>query len=89
METNQKQKRIITVENCEVIILNGVEHIVAFDEKGVILQCDFGRIVVEGADLKIDSLEKADGKITITGKFKGLYFEERKNGEGFFGRIFK
>ena len=89
METSTKQSRVITVENCETISLNGVEHISTFDEKGVVLQCDFGRIVVEGIDLKIDSLEKTDGKISIKGKFKGLYFEEKKNNDSFLGRIFK
>jgi sporulation protein YabP len=89
METNVKQSRIITIENCESISLNGVEHIATFDEKGVVLQCDFGRIVIEGIDLKIDSLEKASGKILIKGKFKGLFFEEKKTSEGFLGRIFK
>ena len=89
METNAKQIRVITVENCETISLNGVEHIASFDEKGVVLQCDFGRIIVEGIDLKIDSLEKIDGKISIKGNFKGLYFEEMKSGESFLGRIFK
>ena len=89
METNAKQKRVITVENCETITLNGVDHIATFDEKGVVLQCDFGRIVVDGVDLKIDSLEKTEGKISIKGKFKGLYFEEKKSSEGLLGRIFK
>ena len=51
MEVTEKQSRIITVENCETITLNGVEFIAAFDEKGIILQCDFGRIIVEGVDM--------------------------------------
>ena len=89
MEVTEKQSRIITVENCETITLNGVEFIAAFDEKGIILQCDFGRIIVEGIDMKIDSLEKNDGKITIKGRFRGLYFEEKKHSEGLLGRIFK
>ena len=84
-----KKDRIITIKNCNAITLNGVDHIIGFDEKGVILSCDFGRLIVEGDELKIDSLVKENGEITIIGKFSGMYFAEEKNGEFGLKKLFK
>ncbi len=89
MEGSKQNSKMITIENYEMISLNGVEHIVQFDEGAVVLSCDFGKIVVEGEGMKIESLDKIDGKIIIKGKFRGLYFAEKKATESFFKRIFK
>lgn len=84
-----KKDRIITIKNCSSVLLNGVNHIVGFDEKCIILSCDFGRVVIEGETLKVDSLLKETGEISIVGKFSGLYFSEEKHKESFIKQIFK
>lgn len=89
MEHSVEKERYITIKNCNDIRINGVEHILGFDEKNVVLACDFGKLFVEGEDLKVESLSKANTEICITGKFKGVYFSEIKNTESVFKRMFK
>ena len=86
MENNT---RIITIENCSNIQLNGVDHIIGFDEKCVILSTDFGRIVIEGNNMKVESLEKPTGIIDISGEFYGLYHSHEKRTQSLFKRLFK
>ena len=85
-----KNNRLISVKNCECVTLNGVSHIVGFDDKCINLSCDFGRIVIEGEGLKIESLIKEGGEISLTGKIKGIYLsDEKKKEETVLKRFFK
>ena len=77
MEENRKD-RLISIVNCGAVTLNGVDHIVGFEEKCVILSCDFGRVIIEGEGMKVESLSKENGEIYIVGKFKGVYLAEEK-----------
>lgn len=88
MEQNKKD-RFISIKNCENASLNGVSHIAGFDEKAVVLSCDFGRIVIEGDNLKIESLTKESGEISVIGKIKGIYMSEEKRGETHLKRFLK
>ena len=58
MEENRKD-RLISIVNCGAVTLNGVDHIVGFEEKCVILSCDFGRVIIEGEGMKVESLSKS------------------------------
>ena len=74
----KKNERLISIVNCGEVKLNGVEHIVGFDEKCVILSCDFGRVIIEGEGMKVESLSKENSEISIVGNFKGVYLSEEK-----------
>ncbi len=85
----KKKERLISIMNCETVTLNGVDHIVGFDERCVILSCDFGRVVIEGEGMKIESLTKDGGEICINGKCKGVFLSEEKKGETALKKLFK
>lgn len=89
MEQNNKTEKTILIKNCECVTMNGVDHIVGFDEKCVVLSCDFGRVVIEGEGMKIESLTKNSGEICVLGKFRGMYFSEEKHSEGVFKKMLK
>lgn len=78
---------MITEMNC--VSMNEIKHIVGFDNTCVVLETERGRVIIEGTDLKVESLEKEDGKIVITGKFSGLFFSEEKSKKSLLKRVFK
>lgn len=89
MEEIKKAKQVITLTAGEALCANGIVDIVAFDENGIVLSTDSGRVIVEGEDLKIESLDKNGGNILITGKITGFFRSDAQVGKkGFFGRIF-
>jgi len=89
MEEINKVKQIITLTQGEIFTANGIVDIVAFDENGIALSTDSGRVIVEGENLKIESLDKNGGNILITGNITGFFRSESQAGKkGFFGRIF-
>ena len=67
--------------------MKGVNHIIGFDSSAVLLDTAYGRIMIEGNDLKIESLEKGSGDITVTGEIYGIRKEQDRK-KGFFARIF-
>lgn len=80
---------LITITDMNCITMNGVEYIIGFDSACVALSTGMGRIIIEGKDMKIESLEKKDGQITVTGKISGVFMSEKKNESGILKRIFK
>lgn len=79
----------ITITDMNSITMNEIKHIVGFDGNTVALDTERGRVMIEGSDLKVESLEKEEGKIVISGNFKGLFFAERKPKSGILDKLFK
>ena len=71
------------------VTIDGVENVLGFDESYVSLMTVAGRIVVEGQGLKIESLSKENGEISIIGKIDGVLYAEEKGAKGILARIFK
>ena len=88
VEQNNK-KQTLTVNDRKRMALDGVENVIAFDEKYVVLSTDMGRVTVEGHDLKIDSLTKNDRTVVVVGKIDGIYYSDdshaRKGIKALFG----
>lgn len=75
----------IVISNKNKVEINSVTSVKTFDENGVFIESEFGNIVVEGTDMRIENLEKASSKIIITGNISGaFYFEKhsKKKGRG-------
>ena len=84
-DTGSKQE--IVIRNRSFVEIDGVNNIRSFDDESVLLESSAGKIVVEGEELRIESLEKLTGKILICGKIKGVFypdFKEMRKPKGFF-----
>lgn len=70
------------------ISIEGVDDVVSFDERGVVLETVCGSMAVEGDDLHVTVLNITDGKVVIEGKVNGVYYFENKPvvKKGLFGR---
>lgn len=77
------------IKNRNTVTLNGVISVESFDEDFLTLDTELGELVVEGKELKIESLIKESGEILIVGEISGLFYRERKSEKGFFGKLFK
>ena len=80
---------ILTVKSRELLTLDGVDNVEGFDEDSVTLSTTLGRVIIEGADLKIESLTRERGEITIKGKISGVFYSDEKPIKSVFSRLFK
>ena len=71
------------------VTIDGVENVLGFDESYVSLMTVVGKIAIEGQGLKIESLSKENGEISVVGKIDGVFYTEEKGAKGVLARIFK
>ena len=87
---SSKPKQVITLTECKQLVMNNVIDIGAFDGSFIALNTVNGIICIEGADLKIESLEKDGGKIYITGDVSAVYRpKDKKTGKNGIRSVFK
>lgn len=80
---------LITVTDMSCIKMNEIKYIVGFDESCVVLETEKGRIIIEGSDLKVESLEKENGDIVVSGSITGLFLSKQKEQGGLLKKLFK
>lgn len=73
----------LTIKDKNRLSCNGVINILGFDPSYISVETDGGRIVIEGENLKIESLEKDSGRMYIVGKITGVYYSEEKAKKAF------
>ncbi len=89
MQEIKKPEGILMIEDRKNVSVSGVKSIIGFGEDYVTLETDLGRLIIEGEGMKIESLEKSEGTINITGLISSAYYSEMKSREGLFSTLFK
>ena len=83
-----EEKQTVTITDGGSVKINGVLEILGFDDGCVIISSRGGRIHIEGADLKIESLEKDGGNLLVTGTISGVYSSAPEVKRGFLSKLF-
>ncbi len=65
---------------------DGIDGVISFDEDYVKLISDLGVLNIEGEGLVIESLNKENKRILITGKISGLFYTTEKKKKPVWGR---
>lgn len=86
---NKVLKGTLTLKDRKSVTLDGVNNIVGFDDTYISLSTDLGRAVIEGHDLKVESLSKESGCIQISGHINGIFYSEEKGAKNSIFRLFK
>ena len=74
--TDSNEKSTVTIRDRKVLTMGGVKDIRGFDEEGIALETELGRVHVEGKELKIEN-------ILIRGEIEAVFFtdsSEKKKG---------
>lgn len=78
----------LTVNQRNLLTLDGVLNVESFDEQYLSLELNEGRIFVEGQGLKIESLSRDGGEIRVSGRINGLYYSEKKSVKSKLSKLF-
>jgi sporulation protein YabP len=78
----------LSLDERQKLSVSGVEEVVSFDEAQVAVQTVKGLLTIRGSGLKVETLEKETGALTITGLVSELSYEETGPGTGFWSRLF-
>lgn len=85
----QSRPHILTLENRQTLVANGVTRVISCDESGAALDTVQGRLTIGGEGIQMGELSVRTGEVRITGKIEFLqYTENRQTSGGLFRRLF-
>lgn len=83
-----QKKHTVYAENRELLELEGVNDVGAFNEEEITARCDCGSILIKGNGLHIEVLDLDSGKLKIKGKVTALVYSDSVSTKGLLGRLF-
>ncbi len=89
MEDTKTGSETLMIKGRHSLVLDTVKNILGFDESYVNVAIEEGRVVIEGSELKIESLTKNDGKLIVEGKISGVYYNDTSSVKKSLGKWFK
>ena len=92
MEDNrQKKDHSLSLRAREHMDICGVNEVISFDDKMVLLSTSCGEMNIEGRDMKIGVLDTERGVVALDGVIDAVFYSEerQKRRGGFFGRLDK
>jgi len=78
----------VIIKDRKSLRIDNVINILDFTERSLTLLTGNGNILVEGEDLKIESLNNETGNALISGKIDGVVFKNSNSKQGFFSKLF-
>lgn len=88
-----KKTHKVTMNNRRNVGITGVNDVLSFDVKEVLLETELGMLMMKGADLHISRLSLEKGEVDVEGKIDSLTYSEQdsfaKKSESILGKLFK
>ena len=78
----------LTLNERNQLTMSGVTEVASFDDSAVVLRTSLGTLLVQGKELKLKTLMREGGQVTVTGKIAALTYEEPRAAGGFWRRMF-
>lgn len=81
------------MEDCKRAYITGVNDVISFDLKVVLLETGCGMLTIKGDNLHVSRLSLEKGELDIDGRIDGAIYSEasaiHKKGQNLMGRLFK
>ncbi len=89
-EERRREHGTLSLDDRKKLLCDGVSGILSFSEEEFVLATSLGKLSGAGEGLFVESLDRAAGKIVITGRINALWYqgEEKEKSAAFslFGR---
>lgn len=88
-----KRAHKLILNNRRTCNLTGVNDVLSFDEKEIILETEQGMLMIKGNDLHVNRLTLDKGEVDVDGRIDSFTYSEQSEvagkGESFLSRLFK
>ncbi len=88
-----KRAHKLILNNRRTCNLTGVNDVLSFDEKEIILETEQGMLMIKGNDLHVNRLSLDKGEVDVDGRIDSFTYSEQSGvagkGESFLSRLFK
>lgn len=91
MEITENNHVSLLLSSRKLLSLTGVEDVISFDDTTVYLITNDGKLLIEGKDLHITTLDVSLGNMAIEGYISAMIYNDKETGkkEGFFSKMLK
>ena len=83
----------VTMTNRRTCTVNGVNDVLSFDLREILLETEQGMLMVIGMDLHVNRLNLEKGEVDLSGNIDSVAYSEAgsrgKNEESLFGKLFR
>ena len=83
----------VTMTNRRTCTVNGVNDVLSFDLREILLETEQGMLTIKGADLHVNRLTLEKGEADLEGQIDSLAYSSNeslhKSGESLFNRLFR
>ena len=77
----------LIIKDKKTLSLNAVVNILDFSELEMTIETQLGTVVIEGEDMKIESLSKDDGVVCVVGRIEGFYYKKQREKKSLFSKV--
>ena len=88
-----KRAHKLILNNRRTCNLTGVNDVLSFDEKEIIIETEQGMLMIKGNDLHVNRLTLDKGEVDVDGRIDSFTYSEQSGmagkGESFLSRLFK
>lgn len=88
-----KKAHKVSMNNRRNCSITGVNDVLSFDVKEVLLETELGMLMMKGSDLHVSRLMLDKGEVDVEGKIDSLTYSEHdsfaKKGESLLNKLFK
>lgn len=78
----------LTLNDRKKLTMTGVTEVISFDETAVVLQTEFGALVIQGQGLQLKALSPEGGQMAVEGTVTALSYQETRQRSGWARRLF-
>ena len=88
-EESVRMPHSLTLDERQRLTVTGVQEVAEFNEDAVSVRTVKGTLLIRGAGLRVDKLDKEAGVFRLTGTVSDLSYEDPGPGGGFFAKLFR
>lgn len=81
------ENHFVSIENRKKIIISAVTGVDAFDEEAIIINLEEQKMIVNGKDLHIETLDLEEGKLVGVGEIEEIAYINKKAPTKFLSRL--
>jgi|GEM_PF-750878 len=76
----QAAHHALHLQDRSLLRLDGVEEVLRFDERSVLLRTELGLLSIDGEELQLTQLDTEHHLVTVCGRVVGIFYDDRSNG---------
>lgn len=81
-------RHTVSMTDRSALSLTGVEEVLCYDEKNIVMRTLLGQLTLDGEGLNIVQLNLNEGIVSVDGRVDALYYMEDRERKSLFSRIF-